>query len=115
MFLEDNKAQPDFSFLKLCQNLRYQRALQSEARRNSLGLQPLRCPGVSNKYLNGKRSGTRNGRGEGGLLGMKGSRINVSGDHSILFLPSGIYTRTLTVLRSPAGKDTSTVAASTEI
>lgn len=37
--------------------------------------------------------------------GHEGFQDNVSGNHSVLFLPSGIYTRTLTVLRSPVVKD----------
>lgn len=50
-FWRMTKPRPDFSFLKWCQNLRYQWALKSEARRNSLRLQRLRCPGISNIYL----------------------------------------------------------------
>ena len=71
-----------------------------------LSFTELSCKAAPGNVCPGKCSGARNGRGEGGLLGTKGSRINVSWDHSILFLPSGIYTRTLPVLRSPEGKET---------
>ena len=69
-----------------------------------LSFQELPCKGVPGNVCPGKCSGVGSGGGGGEVEGTKGSVGNMSGKHSILFLPFGTHIRALKALRSPAVK-----------